>query len=166
MCSSDLAYPTNIVRKTPILKIKFESVSDFKTTFAMPQDPNAKHAGSCIGHCRAQRQALNYYCTEQYEKEKAAITSYEEGWDRWDGPIWPWRETNRSEAQDDEWAGCCNSPDEKVVIVTTPLAEEKRPQSVRTESSGSAHSTSSSLWHPRTERFCAACGRGEVPAHF
>jgi hypothetical protein len=24
-----------------------------------------------------------------FEREKAAITSYEEGWDRWDGPIWP-----------------------------------------------------------------------------
>jgi hypothetical protein len=23
------------------------------------------------------------------EREKTAITSYEEGWDRWDGPIWP-----------------------------------------------------------------------------
>jgi hypothetical protein len=26
---------------------------------------------------------------EAFEREKAAITSYEEGWDRWDGPIWP-----------------------------------------------------------------------------
>lgn len=24
-----------------------------------------------------------------FEREKAAITSYEEGWDRWDGPVWP-----------------------------------------------------------------------------
>ena len=24
-----------------------------------------------------------------FELEKAAITSYEEGWDRWDGPIYP-----------------------------------------------------------------------------
>ena len=24
-----------------------------------------------------------------FEREKAAITSYEEGWDRWDGPIYP-----------------------------------------------------------------------------
>ncbi|KAF2196198.1 hypothetical protein GQ43DRAFT_445340, partial [Delitschia confertaspora ATCC 74209] len=24
-----------------------------------------------------------------YEAEKAALTSYEEGWDRWDGPVWP-----------------------------------------------------------------------------
>lgn len=26
---------------------------------------------------------------EAFEREKAAIKSYEEGWDRWDGPIWP-----------------------------------------------------------------------------
>jgi hypothetical protein len=25
----------------------------------------------------------------QSEAEHAAITSYEEGWDRWDGPMWP-----------------------------------------------------------------------------
>ena len=24
-----------------------------------------------------------------FEREKAAISSYEEGWDRWDGPIYP-----------------------------------------------------------------------------
>jgi hypothetical protein len=24
-----------------------------------------------------------------FELEKAAVTSYEEGWDRWDGPIYP-----------------------------------------------------------------------------
>lgn len=24
-----------------------------------------------------------------FEREKAAITSYEDGWDRWDGPIYP-----------------------------------------------------------------------------
>ncbi|KAJ4366294.1 hypothetical protein N0V83_007930 [Neocucurbitaria cava] len=27
--------------------------------------------------------------TAAFEREKAAITSYEEGWDRWDGPVWP-----------------------------------------------------------------------------
>lgn len=26
---------------------------------------------------------------EAFEREKAAITCYEEGWDRWDGPVWP-----------------------------------------------------------------------------
>ncbi|USP79303.1 hypothetical protein yc1106_06577 [Curvularia clavata] len=26
---------------------------------------------------------------EAFEREKAAIISYEDGWDRWDGPIWP-----------------------------------------------------------------------------
>ena len=29
-----------------------------------------------------------------FEYEKAAITSYEEGWDEWDGPIWPWRRSS------------------------------------------------------------------------
>ncbi|EUC46681.1 hypothetical protein COCMIDRAFT_35676 [Bipolaris oryzae ATCC 44560] len=24
-----------------------------------------------------------------FEMEKAAITSYEQGWDGWDGPVWP-----------------------------------------------------------------------------
>lgn len=26
---------------------------------------------------------------EAFEREKAAVTSYEQGWDRWDGPVWP-----------------------------------------------------------------------------
>lgn len=26
---------------------------------------------------------------QAFEREKAAITSYEQGWDRWDGPVWP-----------------------------------------------------------------------------
>ncbi|KAF2182564.1 hypothetical protein K469DRAFT_711742, partial [Zopfia rhizophila CBS 207.26] len=26
---------------------------------------------------------------ESFEREKAQIASYEEGWDRWDGPMWP-----------------------------------------------------------------------------
>ncbi|MBO1765081.1 hypothetical protein JQN64_28330, partial [Escherichia coli] len=26
---------------------------------------------------------------EAFEREKAAIISYEDGWDRWDGPVWP-----------------------------------------------------------------------------
>jgi|TARA_R110002003_G_scaffold54_7_gene4726 hypothetical protein len=36
-------------------------------------------------------QPLHPTTTEEaaYEREKAAITSYEAGWDRWDGPIWP-----------------------------------------------------------------------------
>ncbi|KAF2006607.1 hypothetical protein P154DRAFT_559129 [Amniculicola lignicola CBS 123094] len=29
------------------------------------------------------------HLTEEFEREKAAITSYEEGWDSWDGPVWP-----------------------------------------------------------------------------
>jgi hypothetical protein len=27
--------------------------------------------------------------TEAFERELAALTAYEDGWDRWDGPVWP-----------------------------------------------------------------------------
>jgi hypothetical protein len=26
---------------------------------------------------------------EAFERELAGLTAYEDGWDRWDGPIWP-----------------------------------------------------------------------------
>lgn len=29
-----------------------------------------------------------------FEREKASIISYEDGWDEWDGPIWPWKQNN------------------------------------------------------------------------
>jgi hypothetical protein len=32
--------------------------------------------------------------SEAFEHEKAAIKSYEDGWDEWDGPIWPWRRSH------------------------------------------------------------------------
>jgi hypothetical protein len=32
--------------------------------------------------------------SETFELEKATITSYEEGWDEWDGPVWPWRQSD------------------------------------------------------------------------
>jgi hypothetical protein len=35
------------------------------------------------------KSAAEVTADEAFEREKAAITSYEEGWDRWDGPIWP-----------------------------------------------------------------------------
>jgi hypothetical protein len=91
------------------------------TTSMSAQQTHVKHAGTCQGHCRAQRFTLNhctvpYYCSEQYEKDKAAITSYEDGIDGWDGPIWPWRTTGNSEAQlnfEEEWQGCCTEPVEE-----------------------------------------------------
>ena len=57
------------------------------------------HASCRMGHVRAQRLAMDSYRDELFEKEKTAIKSYEEGWDDWDGPIWPWRETNQPQAQ-------------------------------------------------------------------
>lgn len=70
------------------------------------------HAGCCMGHVRAQRFAMDSRCNELFEKEKAAIKSYEGGWDDWDGPIWPWRETNQPQAQqklENAYQGCCNT---------------------------------------------------------
>jgi hypothetical protein len=29
---------------------------------------------------------------ETFEEEKSHIISYEDGWDEWDGPIWPYKE--------------------------------------------------------------------------
>jgi hypothetical protein len=50
---------------------------------------------------------MDYSDTEAYEREKAAITSYEDGWDAWDGPVWPWRQTNISATQEEHFDGCC-----------------------------------------------------------
>ena len=55
---------------------------------------------------------MDSHCAAAFEAEKAAITSYEDGWDRWDGPVWPWRHTNvpaaaAQEKMENEWAGCC-----------------------------------------------------------
>ena len=96
----------------------------FKIMSSELQHQNQAHAGTCIGHCRAQRFALDYaphcdlirptpyYCTEQYEKDKAALTSYEEGW----------VQTFNSEAQaklEDDYEGCCNTPPEQANILGT-----------------------------------------------
>ncbi|KAF2471029.1 uncharacterized protein BDR25DRAFT_303580 [Lindgomyces ingoldianus] len=49
---------------------------------------------------------------ESFEQEKAHITSYEEGWDRWDGPMWP-KGTIQCELQDPHhvMASCHESHD-------------------------------------------------------
>lgn len=64
------------------------------------------HSGTCPGHIRAQRFALQSCCRTAYEREKAAIKSYEDGWDRWDGPVWP-MDNNLSAEQELHWEGCC-----------------------------------------------------------
>jgi hypothetical protein len=80
----------------------------------MTSEPNVRSdTGCCVGHCRAQRFAMDSHYAAHFEKEKAAIKSYEDGWDEWDGPIWPWRETNNPQAQqklEDEYQGCCRTP--------------------------------------------------------
>jgi len=65
-----------------------------------------QHDPTCPGHVRAQRHELQSCCRAAYEQEKAAIKSYEDGWDRWDGPIWP-NENNLSTEQELHWDGCC-----------------------------------------------------------
>lgn len=46
----------------------------------------------CLGHVRAQEIAVRSDAAKfAYEMEKASIKGYEEGWDRWDGPVWPYR---------------------------------------------------------------------------
>lgn len=160
------------------------------------QHQNQLHAGTCVGHCRAQRFALDYaphcdlirptpyYCTEQYEKDKAALTSYEEGWDRWDGPIWPWRRTNNPEAQaklEDEYEGCCNTPPEQASILgtlsheidSTTIADQTKASSFPTESetirTRPAPSVTApkapSLWHSTSSSHCPTCGGQTTPCN-
>lgn len=47
---------------------------------------------------------------EEFEREKAAIHAYEDGWDEWDGPIYPWRQPQvkfHDEATFGEWFRLC-----------------------------------------------------------
>lgn len=131
------------------------------------QHQNHDHAGSCIGHCRAQRSALNYYCTEQYEKDKAAIKSYEDGWDRWDGPIWPWRHTNRTEAQaklEDTWEGCCTTPPEQDDILATSFPTQSETTRTRPAPPSPVSNPKKSLWHSNS-LICSKCGGAASPCN-
>ncbi|KAF2084590.1 hypothetical protein K490DRAFT_59556 [Saccharata proteae CBS 121410] len=118
----------------------------------------------CMGHCRAQRFAMDSRVQAAFEAEKAAITSYEENWDSWDGPVWPYRTTAKAALNEDDYQGCCTPPAEIVdtkpatTITTTSENTEKttlqvpRPQVTRAGSSLSITSTTSntstgSLWH-------------------
>ncbi|KAF2500332.1 hypothetical protein BU16DRAFT_244039 [Lophium mytilinum] len=126
------------------------------------------HAGCCMGHCRAQRFAMDSHCAVAFEKEKASIKAYEDGWDEWDGPIWPWRETNNPEAQqklENEYQGCCSTPEQHTIDTT--LANAHQPQThtdslrpTRPASVAGSVSPSSSLWSSRTTSPCPTCGRG------
>ncbi|OCL10232.1 hypothetical protein AOQ84DRAFT_375096 [Glonium stellatum] len=130
------------------------------------------HAGCRMGHVRAQRFAMDSHYDDLFEKEKAAIKSYEDGWDDWDGPIWPWRETNHSQTQqklENEYQGCCNA-DAGVGVPAHSTTEKLQPCS---KSSSPALSTSSNdpvsphspLWGSRTTSHCPNCGRVTSPAH-
>ncbi|KAF2800796.1 hypothetical protein K505DRAFT_113718 [Melanomma pulvis-pyrius CBS 109.77] len=150
------------------------------------QHQNQDHAGTCVGHCRAQRFALNYYCTEQYEKDKAAIKSYEDGWDPYDGPVWPWRHTNNPEAQaklEDTWEGCCNTPPEQentlgklshkikpriianVLIATAVPTESETTRTPPTRRITPTNPKSPSLWRSATSSPCPTCGGNAVPCN-
>ncbi|KAF2176413.1 hypothetical protein K469DRAFT_682582 [Zopfia rhizophila CBS 207.26] len=129
----------------------------------MNAEHNHDHSGNCIGHCRAQRFAMDSHCVEQFEKEKAAIKSYEDGWDRWDGPIWPWRQTNDPQSQmkmENEWQGCCNTPSERVEQLTKVVSKKSVEPPRPTKPIGSVKWASpiSSLWSARTNPLCPNCG--------
>ncbi|KAF4305371.1 hypothetical protein GTA08_BOTSDO06531 [Botryosphaeria dothidea] len=113
------------------------------------------HCCTAEGHCRAQRfemDALN--ARAAWEAEKAAIVSYEDGWDRWDGPIWPWRETNKPASQ------------QKKENNTTTLAPP-RPELSRSSSTNSIGSATSgaSLWTQGSTHACSRCGHGGATSH-
>jgi len=58
----------------------------------------------CLGHCRAGQVAVqDSIAKAAYEMEKASIKSYEDGWDDWDGPIWPWKPEDLSAAAEDRY---------------------------------------------------------------
>ncbi|KAK7710541.1 hypothetical protein SLS57_008308 [Botryosphaeria dothidea] len=86
-----------------------------------------------------------------FEAEKAAITSYEENWDSWDGPVWDWRSTNKPEAP-----------------ANKSLEALKRPALVRASTSCSSIQTissESSEWHASATPACTQCGHGKATIH-
>ncbi|KAF2121855.1 hypothetical protein BDV96DRAFT_593816 [Lophiotrema nucula] len=130
-----------------------------------------------IGHCRAQRFALTSQWNEQYEKEKASIKAYEDGWDRWDGPIWPWRHTNHlqhsDESFEEHWVGCCDSPladDEVVAKIVTAKSNElpvqySPPRPASTLSASTISTVNSSVNSPLWNSCCPKCGRSGSSSH-
>ncbi|KKY20207.1 hypothetical protein UCDDS831_g05008 [Diplodia seriata] len=91
--------------------------------------------------------------TAAFEAEKAAITSYEENWDSWDGPVWDWRSTNKPE-----------------VVANKTLETLKRPTLMRNTTSCSSIKTISSEtsdadWHASATPGCSKCGHGNATIH-
>lgn len=90
------------------------------------------------------------YDNAAFEAEKAAITSYEENWDSWDGPIWDWRSTNKPE------------------VANKAVETLKRPTLVRNTTSCSSIRTISSEtseWHASATPACTKCGHGNATIH-
>ncbi|PSN62542.1 hypothetical protein BS50DRAFT_577448 [Corynespora cassiicola Philippines] len=110
------------------------------------------------GHCRAQRVALDFYCTEQCGKPKPNSTSCEG---------WPWRQTIDMTLQEDNWQGCCSSPVEKVEAIFSRRSgdEEVHSQSSSGTTTPSARSASPCLWNSTSSTPCATCGRKGALAH-
>jgi len=134
-----------------------------------------------LGHCRAQRCAMDSRCQAAYEAEKAAIKSYEENWDDWDGPIYPYSHRGvRPELQksplcseqfETQYEGCCGLPQGVQPVLgnhvlsnqiqrphTPPREKMERPASSESVNSGTS-SGSSSLWQSRSTSPCPTCGR-------
>ncbi|KAF2707439.1 hypothetical protein K504DRAFT_411668 [Pleomassaria siparia CBS 279.74] len=148
--------------------------SPFQIMRSEQQHQNQDHAGSCAGHCRAQRFALDYYCTPQSENDKAALASFEEGWDRWDKPIWSERHTNDAEAQaklEDTWEGCCNTPAEQASILATESLTPTEMETSRTRltspSVSAAPKKTISLWQSRksSKSQCPNCRGSASPCN-
>jgi len=68
---------------------------DRKSTVAPNEDSYDQN--TCLGHVRAQELAVRADAAKAaYELEKASIKAYEDGWDDWDGPVWPWNQTDKT----------------------------------------------------------------------
>lgn len=80
------------------------------------------------GYCRAQEAALRSNCKAAYEEEKASIKAYEDGWDDWDGPIWPWRQTDLSAAAEEHYDNGYTPPEieEHRLAAEAGLSNEKK----------------------------------------
>ncbi|KAF9701126.1 hypothetical protein EKO04_000596 [Ascochyta lentis] len=105
------------------------------------------HANHPTGHCRAQRQALEYYST-------GASTI-----------VIP--ETVLSEAQEYDWAACYNEVDRwhTPELESTHKQEKKDAKPVRVYK-GNDESEGAKLWCLKVEKdgLCTGCGGKRIPA--
>jgi len=80
-----------------------------------------KDENACLGHVRAQEIAVRSDAAKAaYELEKASIKSYEDGWDNWDGPVWPWKGAHLSAEAEEKYDN----------NYTPPELDERTPVSV------------------------------------